>query len=469
MLWAYLYFPSLQLDGVVTEGGRDWQPVVILDGNNNEIVQLNAQAKQSGLRLGMGLATAVALEHQLQVLPYCQQQERQTLTFIAEQLYQVSSDIALDSPNGLYLRIENMLALYGDLSGYWQNLQSVLQPLQLSLHYATAYSPSAAKVLARAKVDRLLTEQKKVLSILNSLSINSLALDQKVQKQLDKIGAKTIGQLLSLPKEQLSQRFDSSVTHYLRRLVNGDDLPMVFYQPQGHFFHYLELLYEINDSNKLLFPIKSLLSLLANYLKKADLLSDRLVITLFLRNQPSKDVVINSAEAIYQASQWLSLTELTLASLQLAAPVVAISLTCKRFSSQQQQSGDFFSLAEGKYTRQRLLSLLLAKLGQSRVHSLLLTDDYRPECANGYAPINLVSQRKIKTEHFTRLRPSYLLPEPLALATEIAVFSSPERIETAWWENTVKRDYFIGRNPYGQWCWLYRQADHRWFIHGYFA
>ncbi len=475
MLWLYLHFPSLQLDGLIKEHIGEQPVLAIIDEHKNEIVQLTQAAKNSGLALGMGLATAASLEHQLVILPYCAQTEKQQLLAIVEQLYQVSSDIAVDPPQGLYLRIENMLALYGDISKYWHVLQSVLLPKKITINYASAFSPYAAKILAKAQLNQLIIEQHSARLALNQQDIKWLAVDNKTRQKLLRLGIKTIGQLISLPSEQLSQRFDKALSQYLADLVGDRDLPMVFYQPKEIFCCYQELLYEIDAASKLIFPIEKLVHQFMVFLQKANVASEEIELTLFLRDQQQSLISVKSATPIYRQQQWLALIKLTLEGRKLSAPVVAIKFYCHRLSIQAPSTKHFFESGRGEYSRENLLSLLSAKLGEEHVHALILGDDHRPECANDYVNFSLAKDELLPSQvnenhpSYQTLRPSYLLKVPQLLNSQVTVVSAPERIDTAWWHHPIKRDYFIARNQDGQWCWLFRQLDNRWFIHGYFA
>lgn len=69
MLWLYLHFPSLQLDSLFSGEKQDEHPLIIVDEKTHKVIQANGLALDSGITLGMGLASAAALNHQLQVLP----------------------------------------------------------------------------------------------------------------------------------------------------------------------------------------------------------------------------------------------------------------------------------------------------------------------------------------------------------------------------------------------------------------
>ena len=35
--------------------------------------------------------------------------------------------------------------------------------------------------------------------------------------------------------------------------------------------------------------------------------------------------------------------------------------------------------------------------------------------------------------------------------------------------NHYQRDYFVAKNTQGQCCWVYRELNNQWYIHGYFS
>ena len=110
-VWLYLHFPTLQLDALYSEQVQ--QPLVVVDSKRFQIVQCNFAAHEQGIRPGMGLGSASALCHSLQVHPYDEKVEQQTLLDIAQWLYMVTSDLVLFPPQGLLLKVTDMLSLYG--------------------------------------------------------------------------------------------------------------------------------------------------------------------------------------------------------------------------------------------------------------------------------------------------------------------------------------------------------------------
>lgn len=70
-------------------------------------------------------------------------------------------------------------------------------------------------------------------------------------------------------------------------------------------------------------------------------------------------------------------------------------------------------------------------------------------------------------------RPLWLLDPPRpVIAKRFRLLDGPERIDVGWWEDgasALERDYFVAMAQSGARCWLYRDREQRWYLHGYFA
>ena len=126
-----------------------------------------------------------------------------------------------------------------------------------------------------------------------------------------------------------------------------------------------------------------------------------------------------------------------------------------------------------------------ARLGEPSVRALAMVADYRPECATREQdPLRDTRRSAAGDAPPDRPRPLWLLPHPQPLHESrggplwhgpLRLVSPPERLESGWWDagerqatGDVRRDYFVARNPLGQWVWIFRSAE-GWFLHGLFA
>jgi len=464
-LWLYLHYPSLQLDSCFAEQ-RD-VPIIIVHGQRNEVVQLNVLAKKQGIKVGMGLGTASALCGNLTVHAYKPDSEANKLKEIAHWLYLVTSDISFYEPNGILLRIHNMLSLYAGLAPYWQMLQQHMQSLQLDYRFATAGSPLAARLLARAGVNQIYNNNQTALKIVHQQSLQATDLSVKDIEKLQRVGIKRLGDLLSLPMADIARRFDMELVNYVGRLTGQFKHPVNFYHPPQIFAHYLELLFDVETTQLLQKPLEKQLKQLEHFLKLRDKLAHELLLTLHQRDAESLDITVSSAAGEYQAIKWLSLFCLRLESVVINAPVTGITLTAKRIAERLEVEADLFAGKRGQQSPQELVSQLQAKLGQTAVYGVTLSTDPRPHLASGYC--EPLSSHALPPANQQILRPSFLLPNPRPLTTKISIMQGPERLLTGWWDNKpVHRDYFVANSKEGQKLWVYRNHKHQWFVHGLF-
>ena len=495
--WLYLYFPQLQLDKLLVQHNSstalsaqgknhhlDLTAPLAIVGADHQLLQLNSAARQAGLALGMGLASAASLCHQLQLVPHQAEQEQQQLQQLAQLLYQYCGDIALQQDSGLVLKLSPMLALYGGAMQFWQQLQQVLQQAGYQYHFATAQQPLVARLLAQQSWDQFLLQSDKIQQQLKALPLQQAQLPDKLQEQLKRLGLTRLGDLLQIPQAELVRRFGVDMLQYLQQLTGAKPALLQFIQPAEHFEQQLELLYEMERSDQLLGPLQHLFGLLQLYLQQRDQLAYQLELCLLQRQEQQQQLQLHSAQGEYQSKEWLKLCELQLERLKLKKPVIQLKLALKRIGPRYAQYKSLFAghlgagnLGSGKtqlYSALQLLSLLQARLGKEQVKSPCLRNDLLPEQASSYA--TALEPQAVIAGHLAAVRPTFLVDPPLALDTEqqqqLQLHCGPERLSSGWWQQQSQhRDYYVGQNAQGQWLWLYRdlQKPEQLYLQGYFS
>lgn len=477
MLWLAIHFPRLQLDHLTLAGHETMYPIAIVDSKSNKVVQVNDYALADGVKCGLGIATAASLSASLKVLPYQAGLELTLLEQIANELYQVTADIVLRAPNTILLNVEHMKKLYGSLSDYWRTLAQRLNDYQLSYTAACGFSHHSAELLAISGISIISSDHKKMTAALSKLPIEQLPLANKVLHTFTRIGVKSLAQLFQLPTKSLSQRFSVDVAQYLSELKGELPAKVSFFKPSLTFLLIQELLFEISDHQILLKPIAKMLLRLETYLKKRDLLTQRIRFKFVDREGEVSEISLSSVEFLYRAQSWLQLCELKLEKHEFTSPVITVHLCVDEFVLNNAQTNDFFHQKKGTFDYQQLLSLLLNKIGEQHVHQLSMANSHEPEKATVYQSLNDRQSKAMSAvvsepqpDYQLPLRPSFLLLKPEPLLMPVSVVHGPERIQTAWWQvNAVARDYFVAKSEQGQWCWVYREPNSCWFLHGYFS
>lgn len=450
---------------------KDFCPFVIIDEKVNEIVQLNELAKQSGIKKHMGLASSIALSDRLEVTSYAQELESQELTTIATELYSLVSDIFLDLPKGIYLNLQSQLKLYGTLEQALVLIKDKLSQYELSYHFANSYSPFSAKVLAKASLDRQVTDKSSVLTLLSALQIQSLELDKKAEQNLVSTGVKQIKHLLSIPLKELAIRFDLSVTNTIGYIKGELKQKLVPFHPESQFYVQHELNFEISNSCALERPISKLLEKLERFLIQSNQTTQSLEFCFTDNTQQTLTMTVDSAIYQTRANKWQELLNLKLEQLKLNAPIREVALTVSRLHPDKFNTPDMLSNKEGNMEKVELVSILQAKLGKGSVSILKYEPEHLPERSTQL--INRVEetkQRPLSNLSTYVLRPALLLQTPVRLKEQVKLVGLPERLQTNWWNDyCATRDYFIAQNSQRQWYWVFREPNQQWYVHGYFS
>jgi protein ImuB len=128
--------------------------------------------------------------------------------------------------------------------------------------------------------------------------------------------------------------------------------------------------------------------------------------------------------------------------------------------------------------KQRLIEVLVARLGRENVLKPGPVSDHRPEVANRWVPVDEKPRPGGCVQGAER--PFWLLDEPIALPVKqhrpfhgspLRNIRGPERIEDGWWAGLTVRDYYVAQAEDGVRYWLYQERgrDTGWFLHGLFA
>jgi protein ImuB len=478
-LWIYLHFPRLQLDLVEASDAFSQNqhspeqtplPRAIVDVTKNTLRQLNQAALNQGLSLNMGLASASLSCSNLQLHEYNGDIESKHIINIADNLYLLTSDIVLAPPNAILLRVQNMLGLYGGLQAYWQVIEQALAHHRVQFIAASAYSVQAAKVLALNHKHLINDDRTQVEYELKKCLLIHSDIDNKDLQKLARIGIKTYADLCNLPLAELANRVSRFSMSVINELQGKQAAKVTFYQPKPRYQEYLELLYEVSLTDKLL-PIISLsIDKLSEFLRLRNAHCLSICLQFFQRDHPAQQFEFNSIRPIYKTPDWIDIISLKLESIRFDSPVYALTLNCEKYEIAEVANDDMFSQKSTHLAALTLLSRLQSKLGKQGIKQISFVGDFRPEHNSKLSEINTPKLKNVHS-HYSIFadRPGLLLPTPEPLQLQVQVIKGPERIQTGWWDDhPINRDYYIGQSEGGQQVWIFKTPTQEWFLHGYF-
>lgn len=479
MLWLALHFPLLPLEALAWR--RSPSALVV----RGRVWACDGGAAAAGVARGQRLSTALGLQPGLAVGERDVLREGQALSRLACWAGRFTPTLSLAPPAGLLLEIGGCLRLFGGAEAIVEAVLAGCAEQGYSVAWAAAPTPLGARWLAQAGKGGLFVEPAAMLAALAALPCTTPDWPAEVSTRLVAFGLHCLGDLAQVPAAGLRRRIGNlPVDDLLRARGDAPDPQKPFVFPE-RFADALELPARVEHAEALAFAGQRLLAALAGWLHVRQLLVRACTLHLTHDDGAVTALPLRLGEASADEARLLRLLREHLGRLQLAAPVAALRLVADEVIARPGASISLFDQATAGEGTVACLERLRARLGEGAVYTPLPHADHRPECATrsrealANLPPFLPSTATVDV-----LRPLWLLaaPQPLAERADgphwhgpLQLLTRGERLECGWWDagedgaaGDVRRDYFVARNPLGQWAWIFRDRQ-GWFLHGLFA
>ena len=475
MLWIALDFPCLPLETFALAAAHA-EPWAIADGT--DVLVCNPPAHALGVRAGMRLSAACALSPRLNYRLRDAATEAAALNMLAAWAGQFTPNVSLESPRALLLDIEGSLRFFGGIRPILQALQRGLDEMGYSATMACAPTATAALLLARAGMQKIINCKRALEAVVATLPLAALECDARTAQTLQAVGVKRVGDLMALPRDGVARRCGQPLLDTVDRALGRLPAPRKFFAPPAQFDAKLELAMPVAHSEALLFAANRLINQLTGFLAARNGGVQRFTFTLLHERSAATCVEIGLVTPTRDSKHLTLLVRERLAALTLPAPVHALRVEANDILVLAAENREMFPDRNGTQGEwQKLVERLRARLGAQAVHGLAAHAEHRPERAWRTTPPGTAS-----TAPACGPRPLWLLaaPQPLReIATRphyrenaLALLAGPERIESGWWDDDdVKRDYFVAQTPDHATLWIYRErrAPGGWYLHGVFS
>jgi len=483
MLWLALSLPQLPLEALASRPDATLPAAIVW---HDRIVVGNEAATAAGIVAGLKLAAAWARLPALAIHERNPAAEASALQRLACWAGEYTSEISLRPPQTLLLEIGASLRLFGGAEALYARIVSACAGQGFQSQTAIAPTPLAAEWLASAANGALCLDGKTLPALLAPLPLQVLALSPAEEARLASFGARTLGDVLRLPRAGLAKRFGAGfATRLAQALGELPDPRPRFVFPQ-RFAERLELPAPVEHAPALLFAARRLIAALCGWLatRQSGVLHCRLELE-HQRGHPATPLDLAFAAATRDGERMLRILGERLHSLQLNSATSALRLLADSPQPLPGRDAALFADGHGNPAQESLAALverLQARLGADGIHALCRVDEHRPELASRPMAPWSAAPRTPAAAHGPR--PLWLLPQPQALRERdgqpqhggpLRLLVGPERIESGWWDagepgatGDLRRDYFIALSPHAEWLWVFRSAE-GWFLHGLFA
>jgi len=471
MLWACVLLPQLALDGVMRRRTDPDEPLVLLSGSaQRRILQaINPAARALGLRPGQSLTAAQALARNFASVEYDPAEAERMHRLLAAWAYRFSSQVSLKYPRVLLMEIESSLGLFGPWPVFEARLRAELTALGFSHRIVVAPNPVAARMLANVHDGLAVTCADSLQQALENMPIERIGLSREVATAFLHMGLRQLRQVLALPRATLARRFPAQVLQHLDTLLGRRPVALDCYLPPDFFDVRIELNFDVESHQALLFPLKRLISDLAAFLAGRDSGVQRFVLYLEHVQGPDTVMPVGLLSAEREVAMLFELARGRLEQIQVPSPVRAVRLLARDLPTFVPAHRELFDeRPQQALPWEQLRERLRARLGDDSVNGLRAHADHRPECAWQAA-----SDSKPGALLLDSPRPGWLLAEPLSVhESSTRILAGPERIESGWWDGgDVRRDYYLIETRTGQRGWAYRTVgeDGGLLLQGWFA
>ena len=485
-----MWLPRLPTDLLcrATPAWRDAALVTASSGANRQVVAVNRAAQVQGLRSGMPLAQAMALLPDLRIAPHDPEADGRVLAALAERCSLFTPWSAVDCGAGLWLDVSGCGHLFGGETKLLEQLTGRLRGLGLTARAALANTPGAAWAWARfGDAAAPILEDPEGLA---PLPLAALRLEPGIVADLSALGLRRIGDLLGLPRAQISLRFGREVMWRLDQALGAEPEPISPLRPPVEYRAHASFAEPIARPEDIARALDHLLDGLCRQLEGQGLGVRRLDFTLFRVDGTLARAAIGTSAPSRDPVHLARLFRDRLAEIRPGFGIEAACLDAPLTQAQAAAQTDLEG-GGGEAHLPRLLDALSNRLGPKRLMRMVPRPSHVPERSTmrspAAAPVSIgdwpAGRYPIRLlEHPQPIEAMAPIPDapPLRFRWQGALHQvvradGPERIAPEWWhEEADERDYYRVEDAQGLRFWLYRLGHYgqaeppRWYLHGVF-
>ena len=403
-----------------------------------------------------------------------------------------------DGADGLILDTTGSDHLLGGETAMLVEMETQLSLLGLTAQLAVAPTWGAAWALSRFGPVRSVCGPDEVPVKLGALPVTGLRLDADTVLLLRRLGLKTIGAVMDVPRLSLTRRFVKAklAANPLMRLDQALGKlaePVSSVDAAPRFRAQSRLAEPIFDPAPFL---PELCEDLCARLKAAGMGCRGLFLTVYRTDGDVSHIEVRTSATTRDPAHLHSLFRDKLARINPGFGFDLITLDAGHVEALQERQCRLEGRADDDLQFTRLVDRLSAKFGPRAVTRPILRESHLPERAEGQVAAlagavqqgaTALQERPVQLfDQPEEVRVLYAVPEgPPAQflwrrqTHRVVRYTGPERIAPEWWHDrpgTRLRDYFKVEDQSGRRIWLYREGLHedgrggdpRWFVHGVF-
>jgi protein ImuB len=493
-------------------------PSIIVAKQNNalQIFALDDAAARLGLDVGLPLANARAICPQLRMFDADEAADARALNAIADWCDRFTPLVALDPPHGLFLDITGCVHLFGGEAAMMRLLCDVLTAQGFAVSAAIAGTAVCARTLTRHAHGRIVAEGEEAEAV-SPLPVSALGADAAVVTGLRRAGLKTIGDVASRARHEITARFGAGFTTLLEQTLGQGDAPISPRKPLPDYIVEKRFAEPVATEAVISATLSGLAKMLVAAMAQQGKGARRLEACFFRTDGAVRTIMVDTGRPVTRPEVIDRLFRERLGALSdpldpgFGFDLVRLSASRTEIVVQEQR--DLDANVHDNDELAALIDRIAARIGGKRVVVHLPQDTHIPERAvlAASAQHHLTAAAHAawtpRVEGEPPLRPLRLFEKPEPIKVPFATVpdgpphqftwrrvthavvrvEGPERIAMEWWKQngeTLTRDYFRIEDAEGLRFWVYRDGLYegelkddengkpvppKWFVHGLFA
>jgi protein ImuB len=517
-----LWLPRLPIDRIKRQL---WQsnatpvnlPSVVVAKQNNalQIFALDDAAARLGLEVGLPLANARAICPELRVFDADEAADARILNEIADWCDRFTPLVALDPPYGLFLDITGCAHLFGGEVALMRMVCNALTRRGFAVSSAVAGTSVCARTMTRHVCGQIIGDGEEAEAVM-PLPVSALGADDAITRGLRRAGLKTIGDVASRARHEITARFGADFTTLLEHALGQGDAPISPRKPLPDYIVEKRFAEPVATEGVISATLSRLAETLVMSMDRQGKGARQLEASFFRTDGAVRTIVVDTGRPVTQGEIVDRLFRERLDALNDPLDpgfgFDLIRLSASRTEIVVQQQRDLDANVHDNDELAALIDRIAARIGGRRVVVYLPQDTHIPERAVLAAPAQhhlaaaMHATWPARVEGEPPLRPLRLFEKPEPIKVPFATVpdgpphhftwrranhavvrvEGPERIAMEWWKQNgqaLTRDYFRVEDEAGLRFWIYRDglygselvteegkpAPSNWFVHGLFA
>lgn len=467
-----------------------WSPrpehgCVVLE--REKVIIADAAAREAGVAVGMRRGGVITLAPDSLAYDRDLAREHALLLEAAFALMRFSPMVAICAEDSVVIDITASIRLFGGVPRICRAMRQIVGTIGVTARMSVAPTGQGAWLLGKRGGTRVL----KVLSLVRTLDTLPFEAVPEMRRYADwftGLGCVQLSDIRRLPRAGLKKRCGNALLDSMDRAYGLSPDLYEWLQVPPAFNARVELPDRVEHADAILFSARRLVVQLCGWLTAQQLALT--TATVLLEHERGRDAIeptaieIALAEPTWHEEHLVRLLRERLGRTELSAAVIAVSLIATHVEAAEPPSDTLFPDPGGSAEdHNRLVELLVARLGPENVERPAPTADYRPERANRWVAMQSTDKAIITLPNVPR--PTWLLETPVKLlikqhrpfyGSPLKLMSTGERIEAGWFDGEMTaRDYFVAEAADKSCYWIYRERPSAtseevvWYLHGLFG